>query len=118
MRIMYKISIALVLFLSLFNQGYAEQDSSTIWIDVRTAGEFGTGHHPEAVNIPYDVIASQIASVTEDKDTDIRLYCRSGRRSGIAQTTLKNMGYTNVRNEGGINKVMKSVKKAESATKK
>ncbi|WNO11055.1 rhodanese-like domain-containing protein [Teredinibacter sp. KSP-S5-2] len=104
--------------MSLFNKGYAEQDSSAIWIDVRTAGEFSTGHHPEAVNIPYDVIASQIASVTEDKNADIRLYCRSGRRSGIAQMTLKNMGYTNVRNEGGVNKVMKSVKKAESANNK
>jgi len=37
-----------------------------------------------------------------DKDTEIRVYCRSGRRAGIALAALEEMGYTNATNVGGI----------------
>lgn len=72
-----------------------------IIIDVRTAQEFKSGHIKDALNIPYEVIGSKIEAITKDKDSEIVLYCRSGRRSGIALETLKKMGYTQAINAGG-----------------
>jgi phage shock protein E len=74
---------------------------NAVVIDVRTPQEFQAGHIKNAINIPYEVIGFKIKQVTEEKDKDILLYCRSGRRSGIALTTLHKMGYTHARNMGG-----------------
>ena len=73
-----------------------------IWIDVRSAEEYNTEHVATAGNIPYTEINSRIGEVTGDKDALIYVYCRSGRRSGIAQSTLEGAGYTNVINLGGL----------------
>lgn len=81
--------------------GEVSQPRTGIWIDVRTANEFNAGHLDGALHIPYDVIGDQIAAVVPDKDAEIHVYCRTGRRSGIALKTLEGMGYTNVVNEGG-----------------
>lgn len=81
------------------------QPRTGIWIDVRTAGEFNAGHLDGALHIPYDVIGDQITSAIPDKDAEIHVYCRTGRRSGIALKTLEGMGYTNVVNEGGYAKL-------------
>lgn len=72
------------------------------WIDVRTAGEFGAGHVAGAANIPYEEIVDRIGEVTSDKEATIYLYCRSGRRSGIALEALKEAGYRNAANIGGL----------------
>ncbi len=72
--------------------------SDPVWIDVRTGEEFAAGHVEQAVNIPYEEIGSHIGEVTRDKDALIYLYCRSGRRAGIAMETLNEMGYMNVVN--------------------
>jgi len=72
-----------------------------IYIDVRTPAEYATGAVEGAVNIPHDEIAARIAAVARDKDADIRLYCKSGGRSGLAKKTLESMGYTAVTNAGG-----------------
>ena len=72
-----------------------------VWIDVRTAEEFATGHVEGSINIPYENITKQISGVTTDKEADIRVYCRSGRRSGVAKDMLEAQGFTNVTNEGG-----------------
>jgi rhodanese-related sulfurtransferase len=61
-------------------------------LDVRSPEEFKEGHVPGAVNIPYDQMASRLAEVPKDKD--VVLYCRSGRRAGIAAEVLGNNGYT------------------------
>lgn len=74
--------------------------AQSLWIDVRTAEEFKAGHIAGAINIPYDDIEQKITAVTTDKATDIQLYCRSGRRSGIALDTLRGMGYSKVTNAG------------------
>jgi len=73
-----------------------------IWIDVRTAEEFSQGHIKGSINIPYEIIGSEISAVTRDVDSDIRVYCRSGNRSGTAKNTLNGIGYANVINEGGF----------------
>ena len=78
----------------------------TYWVDVRTAEEYNAGHIEGAALIPYEVIADNIGSITTDKNADIRVYCRSGRRSGVAKDTLQAMGYTNVINEGGYEEII------------
>ncbi len=73
-----------------------------IWIDVRTREEYVQGHIEGSLLIPYEEIGARISRVTEDLDSDIRVYCRSGRRSEVAKDTLKAMGYRQVVNEGGF----------------
>lgn len=73
-----------------------------LWVDVRTAGEFGAGHVAGAVNIPYEEITERIGEVAPDRDATIYLYCRSGRRSGIALEALREAGYHNAVNIGGL----------------
>ncbi len=59
-------------------------------IDVRTEEEFLESHLKEAINIPYDTINEDIEL---DKDKNIFVYCKSGRRSEIAYKTLKDLGF-------------------------
>lgn len=80
----------------------ANTASDYVLIDNRTAEEFAAGHLPGAHNLPYDDIAQTIAAVAPDKNAAIKLYCRSGRRSGIAKETLGKMGYVKVENLGGM----------------
>lgn len=86
----------------------------TIWIDVRTVEEFNQGHVTGSINIPYESIGHEINSVTRDVDADIRVYCRSGNRSGIAKNTLNGLGYQNVINEGGFEDIMKRKQDGEN----
>jgi len=78
-------------------------------IDVRTPREYQSGHIKGALNIPYDTIGDEIAEVAPNKHRKIVLYCRTGRRSGIALNTLRRMGYTNVENAGGYAAFKKSL---------
>jgi len=61
-------------------------------LDVRTPEEFAAGHVPGAVNISHEQLASRLAEVPKDKD--VVLYCRSGRRAGMAADVLHANGYT------------------------
>lgn len=72
-----------------------------VWIDVRSAEEFQSGHLKHAVHIPVERIAADISRFTADKNTPVHLYCRSGRRAEAALQTLKKLGYTNIHNHGG-----------------
>ena len=78
-----------------------------IWIDVRSAEEFNSGHLQNAVNIPYDQIIEGIKAVSSDKNAPINLYCHSGRRAEVALNELKKAGYTNVTNHGGYDDLVK-----------
>ncbi len=64
-------------------------------VDVRTPQEFASGHVPGAINIPYDELPGRAAEIGPPA-TRVVLYCRSGRRSGIAAEALEKAGYTNV----------------------
>jgi phage shock protein E len=64
-------------------------------VDVRTPEEYAEGHVPAAVNIPFDQIG-QRASEIGGPATPVVVYCRSGRRSGIAAESLRGLGYTKV----------------------
>lgn len=78
----------------------ARQQNKVIWIDVRTKEEYDRGHLPGAVHIPYEQITDKISQVTQDKNAVIQLYCRSGRRSGIALESLTAAGFSKVSNAG------------------
>lgn len=83
------------------------QVSNEMWIDVRSPEEFAAGHLEGAINIPHTEIGERIAAIVADKERPIKLYCRSGRRSGIAQKVLTDMGYTHLSNEGGYEEILR-----------
>ncbi|MBQ3057811.1 MAG: rhodanese-like domain-containing protein [Clostridia bacterium] len=77
-----------------------EQDY--IIIDARTEEEFAEGHIENAILIPEYEIKDRAEKELPDKEQLILVYCRSGRRSKIASEELVNLGYTNVKEFGGI----------------
>jgi phage shock protein E len=70
-------------------------------LDVRTPEEFAAGHLPGARNLPYDQVRSRVAELGPDRDARIVVYCRSGRRSGLARDALRELGFRQVLNGGG-----------------
>jgi len=98
--------------LMLFNQVSVAKDVSTqqAWeiieagttiIDVRTAEEFAAGHIAGAINIPFEQIVAGVEKIGLKNDASVVLYCRSGRRSGIADVALTQAGFTHSVNAGG-----------------
>ena len=74
----------------------------TLFVDVRTAEEFATGHFPGAINIPHEDIVRGIREYNLHKDQTLLLYCRSGNRSGLAESSLQSVGFSRVKNVGGL----------------
>ena len=85
------------------NQGVQEYKNAagTVLLDVRSPQEYREGHIPGSQNVPLQQL-DKVEEVTENKDTVLYVYCRSGARSRQAVSLLQAMGYTNVRNIGGI----------------
>ena len=74
-------------------------------IDARTPQEYSVGHVKGAVNIPYDHVTELIGGHAAEKSQPIVVYCRSGRRSGIAKDSLEKAGYTQVINAGAMDRL-------------
>ena len=85
------------------NQGVKEYSATpgAVLLDVRTSEEYRGGHIPGSKNVPLSSI-DKIASVAENKDTALFVYCYSGARSRQVVGLLQRMGYRNVTNIGGI----------------
>ena len=79
-----------------------DSGSEYILIDARTTEEFAAGHIAGAILIPEYEVARRAEQELPDKDALILVYCRSGRRSKIASEELVKLGYTNVKEFGGI----------------
>ena len=79
-----------------------EEEKEYIIIDARTEEEFSEGHIENAILIPEYEIAEKAEQEIPDKNALILVYCRSGRRSKIASEELVKLGYTNVKEFGGI----------------
>ena len=79
-----------------------DTEKDYIIIDARTEEEFAAGHIAGAILIPEYEIAARAEKEIPDKDALILVYCRSGRRSKIASEELVKLGYTNVKEFGGI----------------
>jgi phage shock protein E len=60
-------------------------------LDVRSAEEYAEGHVPGAMLIPHDELASRLSEL--DRDRPVLVYCRSGRRSTLAETLLETEGF-------------------------
>lgn len=76
-------------------------DTYTV-IDVRTPEEFATGHIAGAINIPVEAADFEARIDPLERTDPYLLYCRSGRRSGIATETMKDAGFTEIADAGGI----------------
>lgn len=79
-----------------------DNEHEYVILDVRTREEFDEKHIPGAILIPDYEIREKAESVLTDKDRLILVYCRSGRRSKLASEELVEMGYTNIKEFGGI----------------
>ena len=87
----------------------AHLKNGALVIDVRTPGEFSSGHLDQAINIPLDEIEAGAPKRLKDKNQPLLLHCASGMRSGLAQRKLTGMGYTNVFNLGSYGRARKIV---------
>lgn len=85
------------------HKGLEEYDGmpDAILLDVRSAQEYHHGHIPCSESIPLMDI-DQVYDAAPDKETPIFVYCRSGSRSRAAAAELQAMGYTRVKNIGGL----------------
>lgn len=94
------------------NKGVKEYSSqeNAVLLDVREPYEYTQAHIEGSVNLPLNEIG-KISSVVSDKSLPVYVHCLSGARSGRAVSALKKMGYTQVKNIGGISsytgKIMK-----------
>ena len=79
-----------------------EKETGYIINEARTQEEFDEGHIEGAILIPEYEISQRAEKELPDKDQLILVYCRSGRRSKIASQALVDLGYTNVKEFGGI----------------
>ena len=79
-----------------------DNETGYIIIDARTQEEFDEGHIEGAIMIPEYEISQRAEKELPDKEQLILVYCRSGRRSKIASQALADLGYTNVKEFGGI----------------
>ena len=85
------------------NQGIKEFAATpgAVLMDVRTPQEYREGHIPGSKNVPLQEL-DKVSGVVENKNTPLFVYCYSGSRSRQATGILKQKGYTNVNNIGGI----------------
>mgnify|MGYP001622983461 FL=1 len=72
-----------------------------VLLDVRTREEYREGRIPGSKNVPLQEIG-EVGRVVADKAVPLFVYCHSGARSSRAVSLLQQMGYTHVRNIGGI----------------
>ena len=85
------------------NQGVKEYRATdgAVLLDVRTPDEYRQGHIPGSKNVPLQSL-DKVTGFVNNQDTPIFAYCYSGARSAQAVSALRRMGYTNVKNIGGI----------------
>lgn len=79
-----------------------DTEEGYVILDVREQDEYDAGHISGAILIPYTQIEAKANEMLPDKDQLILVYCRSGRRSRIAAEALAELGYTNIKEFGGI----------------
>lgn len=75
-----------------------QANKDVFWIDVRTAEEFSAGHVEAAINIPHEEILAGVKQLKAKANDTLYLYCRSGKRVGVAMAELEKAGFTNMTN--------------------
>ena len=89
----------------------AHLKNGALVIDVRSPGEFQSGHLPVAINIALDEIETALPRRVKDKNQVLLLHCHSGMRSGMARRKLKSLGYPNVVNLGSYGRAERILKR-------
>ncbi|NND66645.1 MAG: rhodanese-like domain-containing protein [Halioglobus sp.] len=87
--------------------------ADTVWVDVRSSLEHKIDNIEGDTRISHSDIVPEIEKLYPDRDTSIKLYCRSGGRAGKAEEALRAAGYTDVENVGGIGDARKRRSLAE-----
>lgn len=72
------------------------QGADLLVLDVRSAEEFAAGHVPGAINVPLPDVSAAHPQLKSWKDRQVVVYCRSGRRSGMAIKELEAAGFSRV----------------------
>ena len=85
------------------NQGVKDYQATpgAVLLDVRTPEEYREGHIPGSKNVPLQSL-DKVTGLVNHQDTPMFAYCYSGARSAQAVSALQRIGYTNVKNIGGI----------------
>ncbi len=78
--------------------------SGALLVDVRSPGEFNSGHLRNARNVPLDQLETIAPGALKDKDQVLLLHCQSGMRSRVAQRKLQQMGYSSAFNVGAYSR--------------
>ena len=107
----YKTTSLKMSFLMMLLFSSLLSSNEVIVIDVRSLEEVKTGIIESAIHIEWTEISEEINRLNLQKEQSIFLYCRSGNRSGKAEITLENIGFTNVVNLGGIMDAAKTLDK-------
>ncbi len=81
-------------------------------VDVRTPGEYNSGHIPGAINFPVDGIEITLPASAKDKSQPILLHCQMGPRSAVAKKKLNALGYVNAYNLGSYTRAERIIKSA------
>lgn len=74
-------------------QQLMKNDKHVVVLDVRTIEEFEAGHIPNALNIPHKELEARLAELSAVKNTQVVIYCRSGRRAEVAKQVLVKNGF-------------------------
>ena len=78
-----------------------QASKAPVILDVRSPGEYASGHIKSALNVPHDQLESRLGEMPKDKSTEIVVYCQSGGRAGTAESILVKKGYTNIKDLTG-----------------
>lgn len=78
-----------------------QKSKAPVILDVRSPGEYASGHIKGALNVPHDKLESRLGEMPKDKSTEIVVYCQSGGRAGTAESILVKKGYTNIKDLTG-----------------
>ena len=78
-----------------------ESGTAPLILDVRTVGEYRSGHVPKAINIPHNQLANRLDELLESKDQELVTYCERGPRAGFAESVLQKAGFSAVRHLEG-----------------
>jgi phage shock protein E len=113
------VLIALAVFLAIIllkrsgqispSEAQAHLRNGALVIDVRTPGEFNSGHLKNAINLPLDQIETTLPRRVQDKSQVLLLHCQSGMRSSAAKKKLKALGYVNAFNLGSYGRAAQIV---------
>ena len=76
--------------------------SDVVYVDVRSDEEWAAGHVEGAVHIPHSEMEERYGELEQYEGKELVVYCRSGRRAGIAKDVLEEAGFDNVTNAGGL----------------